>query len=213
MPDMELKLAQKLGVFVNPDFLAVDTCIDIRQQMKDAPGQPMTIYDPVKQQGGIVDDSRLTFNCNVSSTLQSTIRTQLKHIQPDLEQHFNDRFATIETPVFFIYDTDHFFGLHNDDVFGRKVNITIFLNNEAADDQATLDESSCYTGGTLTLYGLLNKPCWQQRGIPIRGQTGMLVAYSALLNHEVTPVQKGQRFAIVSHGRGLKTLADDRKID
>ena len=200
---MLMRLAQKSGVFILPNFLDAATCADIRQQMEQAPSKPMTIYNPTTQQSGVLQDNfRQTSRCQVSPRLRSLMKSRLESIQDQLEQHFKLTFTSIEKPRFFIYRLGHFFGLHNDDAFGRKVNITIFLNDQVNSNKEVLGDSTSYTGGSLTLYGLLDKPGWRERGIPMTGKTGMLVAYSALLMHEVTPITQGERFAIVTHCRG-----------
>jgi SM-20-related protein len=73
------------------------------------------------------------------------------------------------------------------------VSIVVFLNGEGdpADDQS-------YTGGSLTFYGLMRDARADDRGFPVTGEAGLLVAFPSQLVHSVTPVTCGMRFTIVS---------------
>src|SRR5262249_44805406 len=94
-----------------------------------------------------------------------------------------------------------FFGPHADSstesdapsvATGRRVSIVVFLNGESTDDD------NCYSGGSLTFFGLMHDPRANDRGFPITGETGLLVAFPSHCVHSVTPVTRGTRFTIVS---------------
>jgi predicted 2-oxoglutarate/Fe(II)-dependent dioxygenase YbiX len=66
--------------------------------------------------------------------------------------------------------------------------LTIFLNEQAHDE---LPDS--YSGGSLVFTDRLTGDRCE-----MRGQTGKLVAFRSELTHEVTPINRGERFAIVT---------------
>ena len=107
---------------------------------------------------------------------------------------FQERYANIwEKPKFLQYQTGDYFSPHTDEQRHRRLNISIYLNN-----QAKSANSNEYSGGELTLYGLVKSAGWENRGITTPGVQGMLVAYPVNIVHEVTPVEKGSRYAIVT---------------
>ncbi len=69
----------------------------------------------------------------------------------------------------------------------------IFINQEGED----LDEGD-YVGGNLTFYGLLNDPNWQNIGLPLESEPGLLIAFRPDMPHEVTPITEGSRFTITT---------------
>jgi SM-20-related protein len=81
-----------------------------------------------------------------------------------------------------------------DDAYSRRrVSVVIFLN-----DQAETPGPDCYCGGSLTFYGLIDYPRWQTYGFPLFGESGLLIAFSPDVVHEVLPVTYGERHTIVS---------------
>ena len=73
----------------------------------------------------------------------------------------------------------------------RKISVVIFLNGESASEED-------YTGGKLAFFGLLQDPSFQECGLPLTGEAGLLIAFRSDLLHEVTPVMSGTRHTVVS---------------
>ena len=48
------------------------------------------------------------------------------------------------------------------------------------------------------LYDLLGQPGLKGAGFPLRGQTGLLIAFPSGLPHEVRPVTRGERLTVVT---------------
>ena len=71
----------------------------------------------------------------------------------------------------------------------RRVSVVLFLNDG-------------YSGGALTLYGLVDDPKWRAYGFPIAPAPGLLIAFASDLVHEVTPVTAGERCTAVSWFHG-----------
>ena len=55
-----------------------------------------------------------------------------------------------------------------------------------------------YTGGALTLYGLVDDPKWRDYGFAVAPAPGLLVAFPSDMLHEVTPVIAGERCTVAN---------------
>lgn len=187
-------LLRKLGVYIDENFFTAEFCADLCSQMEQAPKVAAGVYNQ-EQDATIVDGSqRRTLYSRPSARHYTQVEEQIKALKPRLEAFFAGTYSdSIEGPKFLLYQKGDFFGAHTDDQLGRKINITIFLNNERCTPQP-----DCYVGGTLKLYGLFNHPQWQTKGISVPGQAGLLVAYAVDVVHEVTAIEDGRRFAVVS---------------
>jgi 2OG-Fe(II) oxygenase superfamily len=60
------------------------------------------------------------------------------------------------------------------------------------------DEPAGYSGGSLVFYGLMGESSGKTVGLPLAGETGMLIAFPSDLVHAVSPVTAGERYTIVS---------------
>jgi SM-20-related protein len=78
-------------------------------------------------------------------------------------------------------------GLHR-----RRVSVVIFLNGGPS------EVARPFTGGRLRLYGLLDDEPLSDVGLDLEPERGTLVAFRSGLWHEVTPVETGDRFTIVT---------------
>ena len=189
-----INLLQKLGVYIQADFLTAKVCATICQQMDAAPKIEAGVYSEEKGTHYTDNTQRKTLYGQPSTEIRSQIATKIRALKSTLETHFGEAYSNaIEGPKFLLYQTNHFFSPHTDNQLGRKINMTIFLNNEGSQPQA-----NGYVGGVLKLYGLMDHPLWKNKGISVPGQTGLLVAYPAKVMHEVTPIEAGQRYAVVS---------------
>ena len=138
---------------------------------------------------------RKSFYAEVPTDIQTAVEGKIKALQPTIEQHFGEMYhpEIYENPKFVLYEKDHYFAAHRDSQLHRKVNMTIYLNNERSED-----ETEGYSGGQLKLYELFANPKLVRKGIALTGIKGMLVAYPAGIPHEVTPVTNGKRYAVVA---------------
>ena len=69
----------------------------------------------------------------------------------------------------------------------------MFLNG------ATPGDPAGYSGGSLTFFGLMDdSPSGESVGLPLAGETGLLVAFPSHLVHSVSPVTAGERYTLVS---------------
>ena len=107
-----------------------------------------------------------------------------------------------ERPSFLRYDEGALYTPHVDtggeeNLLNRRISVVIFLNA-----LSQRPEPDCYGGGSLTFYGLMNKPPWDKCPLPLEAEPGLLIAFRSDTVHEVQPVTFGQRFTIVTWFQG-----------
>lgn len=199
MPDANF--FTRFGIFVYQEFLSAELCKKIRSEVR---------LSNINFSAGItkngedrIDESiRKTKAVKVTKETKLLVKTHLLALQLRLEKHFHATLADCETPQFLAYREGDFFLAHTDSststdaheyIQQRRVSVVIFLNGESQ-----IAEQDTYTGGALTFYGLIQQPRWEKYGFSVQGETGLLVAFSSDVSHEVTPVTQGERFSIVS---------------
>jgi predicted 2-oxoglutarate/Fe(II)-dependent dioxygenase YbiX len=127
-------------------------------------------------------------------------------VKPSIEKNFDLELKECQNPLCYRYEEGSFFGAHRDScdrplapefLRQRRVSTIIFLNQRT--EEPSFETSiPTYCGGSLALYGLIDNPHWQNMGIPVPSQPGMLVAFRSEMLHEVKKVTAGERYTIVS---------------
>jgi len=198
---MNADFFRSFGLYVAHDFLERDLCARLRAEATAAATAPAT----VRQQGTeyvVNDEIRRTHLARVSDGSEELIEQRLTTLKETLERHFGVTTTGIRQPQFLVYGEGGFFRPHADSsrdadaptvATGRRVSIVIFLNGE---DETGRGDS--YSGGSLTFYGLMRDARADDRGFPLTGEAGLLVAFPSDVVHSVTPVTRGMRFTIVS---------------
>lgn len=183
----------KLGLYVDEHFLDTTVCQQISAEMVAADFHSANI---ISEGEDIYDGTfRQTAVSHVSPETEQLIHQRIKALRPALEAHFVGRkLGKVEKVKFLRYRPGDFFAAHTDEQMARSINISIYLNQQASQPQ-----NHEYAAGELLLYGLIDKPGWQNKSFALRGTTGLLIAYPAELMHEVTAVTQGERHAIVTH--------------
>lgn len=196
MPDADF--FTKLGLYVAKHFFGAASCARYREETRASSGEKAKIGgDP----GGLeVDENvRRATSVTVAATTRASVEARLQALQPLLETHFKVALTGFEEPQFLTYKPGDFYIPHTDKsgpttTFAkRKVTAVIFLNGEA-----DAPKRGCYGGGSLTFYGLIDKPRWKEYGFPLVGEAGLLIAFRADVLHEVQPVTHGERQTIVT---------------
>jgi SM-20-related protein len=199
MPDASF--FTRFHLFAVPDFFDAGLCATLTAEMCSANRTPAT----VRQQGSeyTVDPGiRSAKWVNVSPATVSLTESRLLGLQPQLERHFDLPLAGCQEPQFLAYKPGDFYRRHRDSneradaspiAQARRVSVVIFLNSESGHP-----EEGRYGGGSLTFYGLLDRPGGPAIGLPLTAQAGLLIAFRSSLLHEVTPVSHGERYTIVS---------------
>lgn len=190
----------KLGLFVVQDFFDAGLCAKVRAEMRAAPNNRATIS---RGSEILVDENaRRTKWIKVSASTRLLVQDRLLAVMPNVASHFDLALTDCEYLQFLRYGTDDFFEPHTDNsdrddafdvVQARQVSVVLFLNGEMEKP-----EPDGYSGGALTLYGLIDKPGWETKGFSVVGEPGLLIAFRSDVHHEVTPVTHGERYTIVT---------------
>lgn len=106
------------------------------------------------------------------------------------EKYFNYDLTAISELQYTVYDKDCFYDKHIDMIYEsygiRKLSFSILLS-----------DPSTYEGGELLLH-LSNEPT------PTKKELGVMTAFPSRTLHEVTPIKKGKRIALVGWVIGPK---------
>jgi len=187
---------KKFGLYIDEHFLSKETCMELCNEMKRSNKQAGNVFYQKSKREYKDSTLRKTQTCEVNNESHKVIAEKILSIKPTLEAFFNEQYSrTWEEPKFLEYKKGDYFLPHTDEQAHRKLNISIYLNNQT---QMPEPSNRNYTGGELKIYNLVQSPKWKNRGFSIPGIQGMLIAYPANLIHEVTVVETGYRYAIVS---------------
>ena len=186
--------AAHFNLFLRRNFLDAETCARLRAELSDAPTTQAPVY--IQGSEGLVHETvRKTTSVHPAAETFSDIHARLLQQKSALEQHFGEALSDCERPQFLRYEKGDFFVRHQDGntrqldfdhLRIRRISIVVFLN-----DFSTEPEEHCFSGGTLNFYD-------QTRTCALEGETGLLVAFSSDIFHEVLPVTSGERFTIIS---------------
>jgi predicted 2-oxoglutarate/Fe(II)-dependent dioxygenase YbiX len=202
MPDSNF--FRHLGVFAIEKFLDADLCHRIETEMSsiEAATPALVTKDGIDR----VDEAiRRTKLIAVSTDLKVIIEDRLTKIEHQIEEHFQILLDDFEEPQFLAYKVGDFFKPHVDsstssDDHGyrkqRRVSVVLFINGESFDTDR--DRKHNYCGGSLILYGLIDRPEWKDYGFNVQGKQGLLIAFAANTYHEVKPVIEGLRYTVVT---------------
>jgi predicted 2-oxoglutarate/Fe(II)-dependent dioxygenase YbiX len=199
-----LDLLSRLGVYLSRDFLPEILCEALQRQLSETAG---TLAEEVYSEDvrRVNPDVRRTQEVEVADDLRLEVAARLDAIRPALAAHFNVPLEGSEGVAFLVYERGGFYRPHRDrarrdpaaggnETYRRRVSAVVFLNQPAEIEPPAALE---YTGGRLTLYGLVDDDRWRDVGFPIDGEAGLLVAFDSSVIHEVTPVSAGRRMTAV----------------
>ena len=195
-----LNFFSSLGVFLIENFFDAELCARLNAEVRGAAGVSTTIYKG-DQTFAVDEERRRAQSRSVGEGARLLVESRLMGVRPALEAHFKTELHGLQGPDFLTYTPGDFFLAHRDSnansdapetLKGRRVSVVIFLNGESEGP-----DPACYSGGALTLFGLIDAPVWESRGFPLRGKEGLLVAFRSELIHEVEPVTRGERHTIV----------------
>ena len=198
-----LEFFRRLGLYVVPGFLAEDTCRELISIISAAP----------KRRGKVIagagasraDETRRSVDdVKVPKELTTNVKQSLVDLKDDLQRHFGMPLEWGgEGPDCLLYRSGDFFKPHADNeeyppapnsiINRRRVAVILFLNRHSREYQ-----ESCFGGGLLNFYGLLDGPKWKDCAFGLEPEPGLLVAFPAGLIHEVTPITFGERYSILT---------------
>src|SRR6476660_3816632 len=191
----------RFNVFTKRNFLDAQMCHDLIAEARAAP----TTRAPVYIRGSdetIHETVRKTTSFHPSEATLAQVHERLLNEKSALEEHFGPSLSDCEQPQFLRYEPGDFFVRHQDGnteqlefdhLRIRRISLIVFLNDHAVEPQ-----ENCYTGGALNLYDKDNMPPEGPEPVPVLGETGLLIAFTAETMHEVAPVTSGERFTIIT---------------
>jgi SM-20-related protein len=190
-------------LLIEKNFFEVGLCSRIQNEMRSAPSKLAKIHKVNGNYNYLVDETlRRTQSTEVLEETKSMVFSRLYTIKPRLEAHFRLALTECDQLHFLLYKQGDFFLPHKDStseknmpdlIKKRKVSVVIFLNT-----QKEASEQNAYSGGALTFYELIQDPRAAKYCFPLSGETGMLVAFSSDIIHEVQPITWGERYTIVT---------------
>ncbi|MEM9214351.1 MAG: 2OG-Fe(II) oxygenase [Cyanobacteria bacterium P01_F01_bin.150] len=203
-PIDNLSVFEHFGLLVVKNFLDAELCRKIRAEVRSTNDRELAEVYANKEGQYVVDETvRKTQQTQVSNATESLVKNRLMTLKPRLERHFYLSSTVCEGVNFLHYKQGGFYCPHQDNINAetdaptllkqRQISIIIFLNGES---EASYPD--CYGGGALVFYGLLKDPALAHVSVPLKGETGLLVAFPSHLFHEVESVTYGERFTIVS---------------
>jgi predicted 2-oxoglutarate/Fe(II)-dependent dioxygenase YbiX len=198
-PQARLELLERLGVYIEPEFLSMADCRGLLAAVAAAPVTPGTV---IRDGHAVVDhEVKRLMQVFLKDALAADLSQRLDAAVARVAQHFRTSLLGHEGVNVYCYAPGDAYAPHRDwygdddaATFGhhRQASIVLFLNDPAGLAGAP------YTGGDLVLYDVMGEGPLGQYGIPIPASAGLLVAFRPHLLHEVTPVTGGRRFVAVS---------------
>ena len=193
----------KFRIFSEKNFLDQEFCNLLCDEMSKAPQSNTTSFD--SNGAGLIEDVEYTKRKDVLTLPNEILKKLEKKLIgkiPELEEQFGIEINGLQQITPSIYSTGDYAGPHTDNppiadvpeyIRNRKASIVIFLNEESI-----VEKEGAYCGGNLTFYGLIEGKTFQNVGMPVVGEAGMLIAFPPNRTHQVTKVTAGKRYVIVS---------------
>jgi predicted 2-oxoglutarate/Fe(II)-dependent dioxygenase YbiX len=187
-----------LGVFVREAFLD-DTCLrGIRRAIADDPGAPAEVLDTESRNLKLSTEVRRAWDVPLPDELEEAVLERLESLRPELEQWCGRRLEPCGGIAALRYPAGAFYRTHRDagarpDALGlhrRAVSVVVFVNSGGEPANAE------FTGGALRLHELLDEG--GDDGLDVWPEAGTLVAFRSSLLHEVTRVERGERYSLVT---------------
>ena len=142
---------------------------------------------------------------DIPHKLQAELKKKISDIKPSIEKYFSVELGEAVDPHVTIWKQGDYIGCHVDAVDSPtppqesiiRIILLLFLNDNA-DDEDESELVSSYTGGNLTIYGLIKDKVFEKFGYPFKGKTGTLIAFRSSCIHEVTQIMSGTRYVLKS---------------
>lgn len=192
---------QKLGVFAIPGFLTPEECAQWRSVAAATGGKEAMILKGEK--GVVAEDYRKTLDVFVQDPVREALETKLQTLRPEMERYFEMELGRFDPVRCLLYRPGDFFRMHVDAtpeekateefafLHQRRLTVLVYLNDPQHGTEP-------YEGGTLSLFGLLGGVAGKEFGFPVDVETGLLIVFRSTVPHEVSPVESGKRFSLVT---------------
>jgi SM-20-related protein len=186
------------GFFVLPGFLSQDECTRLRREAGNAPVEEASV---VRGPDLIIDRShRSTKRAQLPASTEAPLIARLEKTRHAIESHFGCALREMQPLQPLVYGPGDFFAIHSDSkekpdvpdfLKRRRVSVVMFLGHEGVPGDGEY-------GGLLQFHGLIDDPRLQHRAYAFAPEVGTLLAFRSHVLHEVTPVQKGVRYSLVT---------------
>lgn len=193
--------ASSFNLFTVRNFLDAQTCRDLIEEARSAPTTRAPVY--VKGSDDAIHETvRKTTSFHPSDETVSQMHQRLLTLTSALAAHFGLSLNDCEEPQFLRYEPGDFFVPHQDGnteqlefdhLRIRRVSVIVFLN-----DYSAKPAENCYSGGALNFYDKDTFPPDGPGPVPLFGETGLLVGFTADTMHGVAPVTSGERFTMIT---------------
>jgi predicted 2-oxoglutarate/Fe(II)-dependent dioxygenase YbiX len=184
-----------LGVFVREAFLDASLMLAVRDALDADEGAPAEVLTRAAAMA-VSTEVRRAWEVALPDTTEEALLAKLERLRPELEQWCGRPLQPCEALAALRYPAGAFYRTHRDatdepDAHGlhrRAVSIVIFVNSGGGPDAA-------FTGGALRLHELVSGI---DDGLDVEPEAGTLVAFPSSLLHEVTRVEQGERYSLVT---------------
>lgn len=193
--------AGHFSLFMKRDFLNSHACASIRSEAYSSPTTQAPVY--IEGSTELVHETvRKTTSFHPDAETISNIHDQLLQQKSFLEEYFRQQLTDCERPQFLHYREGDFFVRHQDGnteqlefdhLKIRRISIVVFLNGFSTEPKA-----DTFDGGQLNFYDKDDNSAAEPWIFSLKGEAGLLVAFTADAVHEVKPVTRGERFTIIS---------------
>jgi SM-20-related protein len=190
-----------LKLYLATGFLDLRTCADLKNQAHQVPTTQAPVY--IAGSNELVHETvRRTTSFHPDDSWFSSIHSRLLQQKLLLEEYFGQRLTDCERPQFLHYREGDFFVRHQDGnteqlefdhLKIRRISIVVFLNG-----YSEKPKEDTFAGGQLNFYDQNHEPGAEPLLFSLKGQPGLLAAFTADTIHEVAPVVRGERFTIIS---------------
>lgn len=189
-------MAAAPGVYLHRRFLPAGLQAALAAFLETSEGEPTAVQAVPGATLAVDQDVRRAWEVELSDDLHDRIVAYLQSAHADLEAFFGERLEPCETVAALRYPPGSFYRTHRDtsarpDPYGlhrRAVSIVLFVNGASAD-------AAAFGGGVLRLHEMAGAP----GGVyDITPEAGTLVAFRSSQLHEVTPIEWGTRFSVVT---------------
>ncbi len=198
------KVLKDSALFMRKDFFCPADCSKLCLEV-DAAKQyrtPMLDFE-TRTESDTVSHRNPKIAFDFSRSLFDAFEQKLLEIKPSIGSFFSLKLGDNPSPHITVWKPGDFSGCHldasvdsdPDEGLVPRIVVLLFLNDNV-DYEIREPSPKTYTGGNLTLYGMIRNETFEKHGYPLRGQTGMLAAFKATSPHEVTPVISGMRYVL-----------------
>ncbi len=187
-----------LGIFIKEAFLDDALLREVRRAIAAEPGDPAEVLDVENGDLTLSSEVRRAWDVALPEALEHSVLERLEKLRAELEQWCGHRLEPGDGLAALRYPPGAFYRTHRDagdqaDTWGlhrRAVSVVVFVNSGGGHAGAE------FTGGALRLHELLDDD--QDDGLDVWPEAGTLVAFPSSLLHEVTMVERGERYSLVT---------------